>query len=221
MVANDKMDLSRKDFMAAVDAFSTSGKSPLDAREAIHDEGEAAALYGERIRQAREWRGISLDEVALKTGIDKAFLERAEAGEAILPLGALIKLATALSLRLADVISKGQESFTVVHSGEGRKLQRFGKPEDGGYSYESLAPNKKGKTMEPFLVTLYPNQTLSASSHEGQEFIFVLDGEVAVTLLGETRHLVKGDAIYYDSTDEHLVTAVGDMPASIVAVMTT
>jgi quercetin dioxygenase-like cupin family protein len=222
VVEDDKISLSREDFLAAVDALSTSGTEPVDTANAVHDDAETAALYGERIRLAREWKGFTLDEVALKTGLDKAYLERAEAGREMLPLGALVKLAKTLSLRLADVISRGQEPFTVVRSGEGRKLQRHGNPQDGfGYSYESLAPNKKGKAMEPFLVTLFPNESLNSSSHEGQEFIYVLEGAVAVTLEGKTKRLEKGDAIYYDSLDDHLVTACGDAPAKIVAVLST
>ena len=75
--------------------------------------------------------------------------------------------------------------------------------------------------MEPFLVTLYPSESLAPSSHEGQEFIYVLEGAVTVTLEGKTKQLEKGDAIYYDSLDNHLVTACGVTPAKIVAVLST
>lgn len=214
---DDKLTLSRNDFIAAVDALS-SGKGAVDATH-LADNGTQASLLGERIRMAREWKGFTIEEVALKTGLEKETLQMAEAGEVSLPLGSLIKVAKSLSLRLADVIARGREPFTVHRSGEGRSLHRFGGSTSGyGYSYESLAPNKKGKTMEPFLVTLYPQETLTPSSHEGQEFIFVLDGEIEVTLEGNKSILRKGDAIYYDSLDEHLVKAHGTELARIVAV---
>ena len=214
---DDKMKLSRHDFMAAADALS-SGEGAIDATH-LADSEEQAALFGERIRMAREWKGFTIEEVALKTGIQKELLQKAEEGETSLPLGSLIKVAKSLSLRLADVIARGREPFTVHRAGQGRSLQRYGaSSSECGYSYESLAPNKKGKMMEPFLVKLYPQESLAPSSHEGQEFIFVLEGEVEVTLEGNRKVLKKGDAIYYDSLDEHLVKAHGSKPARIVAV---
>lgn len=222
---DDKLDLSRKDFLAAVEEAAVLGPDTLDPDSAaipVKDlmARERAELYGERIRTAREWKGFTLDEVALKTGIDKNYLEQVEKGDTLLPIGLLIKVAKVLSLRLADVITRGQEPYTIVRSGEGTGVQRQGRKEGGyGYEYESLAPKKKGKTMEPFLVTLVPMERLKCSFHEGQEFIYVLEGQVEVTLEGKIHILSVGDAIYYDSNDNHFVRASGDKPAKIVAVL--
>ncbi len=219
-----KLDLSRKDFMAAVDELATSGEGDVTAladQPVPIDGHQKAALYGERIRSAREWKGFTLDEVALKTGIDRVQLEKVEEGRAMLALGQLIQVAKVLSLRLADVISRGQEPFTVVRAGERRSFARGGDQEgEHGYEFESLAPKKKGKAMEPFVVTLYPLEGLKASSHEGQEFLYVLEGRIAVSLEGRETLLDPGDSIYYDSHDTHLVQAHGDKPARIVAVLT-
>ena len=222
---DDKLDLSRKDFLAAVEEAAVLGPETLDPdSEAIPVKDlmdrERAELYGDRIRAAREWKGFTIDEVALKTGIDKDYLVQVENGESILPIGLLIKVAKVLSLRLADVISRGQEPYTIVRAGEGTAVHRMGRREGGyGYVYESLAPKKNGKTMEPFLVTLYPMERLQSEFHEGQEFIYVLEGQVEVTLEGTVHVLSAGDAIYYDSNDNHFVRAYGDKPAKIVAVL--
>ena len=74
--------------------------------------------------------------------------------------------------------------------------------------------------MQPFIVTLMPAAADEPSSHDGQEFIYVLDGEMEV-VVGDTRDVLKaGDAVYYDSTTIHLVKAHGDKPARILAVLT-
>ena len=221
---DDKLKLSRDDFLTAVDELaggdSTRDEGAPASPERAQDK-EMAALYGERIQQAREWKGFTLSEVSYKTGIEQAVLESAEKGQTVLPLGLLIRVAKALSLRLADIISRGEEPFTIVRAGEGKCLERFA--EDGagthGYEFESLAPKKKSKTMEPFLVTLFPTEYLQPSSHEGQEFLYVLEGEIEVQLEGKAHRLGPGDAIYYDSVDTHLVKASGDKPAKIVAVL--
>jgi quercetin dioxygenase-like cupin family protein len=74
--------------------------------------------------------------------------------------------------------------------------------------------------MEPFLVSLDPSETEEErSTHDGQEFIYVLEGSMEVRL-GEEIHVLKpGDSIYYDSTVPHLVKCHGDKRTNILAVL--
>jgi quercetin dioxygenase-like cupin family protein len=133
----------------------------------------------------------------------------------------LIRLSKALSMRMADFISTGQESFSIVRADQRQSFARFGKAKEAkrGYEYESLAPNKKDRAIEPFIVTLNPAGEDELSSHDGQEFIYVLEGHMEV-VIGDTREILgPGDAVYYDSTDTHLVRAHGDKPARILAVL--
>ena len=189
------------------------------AKESAED--EKAISHGHKLRAVREKRGYSVAELAAKTGIEVDALARLEAGEAFLPLGQLIRLSKALSLKMSDVISTGEEAFTIVRAGERSRFSRFGKAKQAshGYEYESLAPDKKDRMMEPFIVTLQPAASDEPSSHDGQEFIFVLDGEMEVMVEGTRDVLRPGDAIYYDSTSMHLVKAHGDKPAKILAVL--
>jgi quercetin dioxygenase-like cupin family protein len=101
------------------------------------------------------------------------------------------------------------EPYSIVRKDERRKVSRFASKNGVkyGYSYESLGFEKKDRHMEPFLVTLEPATVKSAktSIHEGEEFIFVLGGEMEVTLGDHTDILYPGDSIYYDSTIPHRV----------------
>lgn len=183
---------------------------------------ESETRHGEKLKKIRHERGFTLDELAGKTGIDAGILSQLEAGETYLPLGQLIKLSKALSLKMADFIATGEEPFTIVKSNQRRKFSRFGESREAnhGYEYESLAPNKKDRIMEPFIVTLHPSSADEPSSHDGQEFIYVLEGEMEV-IVEDFRDVLKpGDAVYYDSTSTHLVRASGDKPAKILAVLT-
>lgn len=199
--------------------FLTDPAAVALAREKA--ENEEAVSHGDKLRTAREKRGFSLDELAARTGIERNALAQLETGEAMLPLGQLIKLSKALSLRMADVISTGEEPFTIVRADQRKSFARFGKARQAsrGYEYESLAAGKKDRLMEPFIVTLHPSGADELSSHDGQEFIYVLEGEMEV-VVNDTRDVLKpGDAIYYDSTSVHLVKAHGDRPAKILAVL--
>jgi len=191
------------------------------AKASERAEHEKAVSHGDMLRAARERRGFSLDELAARTSISRETLAQVEAGEFVLPLGQLIKLSKALSLRMADVISAGKESFTIVRSDQRLSFSRFGKVREAsyGYEYESLAAGKKDRAMEPFIVTLHPSGADEPSSHDGQEFIYVLEGEMEV-VIEDTRDVLKpGDAVYYDSTSMHLVKAHGRKPAKILAVL--
>jgi mannose-6-phosphate isomerase-like protein (cupin superfamily) len=73
--------------------------------------------------------------------------------------------------------------------------------------------------MEPFIVTLVPTEVEDSSTHTGQEFLFVLEGEVEVQVGDRIGFLKPGDAAYYDSVEPHLVRCAGTSPAQIIAVL--
>ena len=179
---------------------------------------------GDRIRKAREMRGLTLNDLSSRTGIRVDTLERVESNEMIPPLGELIKLGKAVEMKMGYFISPGvDQPMTVVRSDCRPAISRYGKrrSEQYGYFYESLAPEKANRFMEPFLITLVPTDVKELSSHDGQEFIFVLEGEIAVQVGDQAEILQAGDAVYYDSSCPHLVKCAGDQSAKILAVLYT
>ncbi|MCF8128553.1 MAG: cupin domain-containing protein [Deltaproteobacteria bacterium] len=178
---------------------------------------------GERVRQVREDRDLTLRDISQRTGLDVAFLEQIEDGDVAPPLGTVIKLAKALDLKMGYFIS-GEEDmpFTIVRKSDRKVVSRYSssKGKYYGYGYESLAPHKKDRHMEPFLVSLEPSESdEERSAHDGQEFIYVLEGAMEVRLGGEIHVLKPGDSIYYDSTVPHLVKNHGSESAQILAVL--
>lgn len=182
---------------------------------------DQSVTHGVKLKEIRESRGFTVEELAEKSGLNADSLKLMEAGEMLLPLGQLIKLSKALSLKMSDVIATGTESFTIVRADERQSVTRLGASRQAkrGYEYESLAPGKKDRLIEPFIVTLHPSDDDDKSSHDGQEFIFVLDGEMEAFVDDHRSVLKPGDAIYYDSTSIHLVRAYGDKPARILAII--
>ena len=178
---------------------------------------------GERVRKVRKRRGLSLQDISQRTDIDIYMLSRIEEGVVTPPLGTVIRLAKALDMKMGYFIS-GEENkaYTIVRRDDRRVVARYDskKGKQYGYEYESLAPHKKDRHMEPFLVTLEPAQTEEErSTHDGQEFIFVLQGRMEVRLGREIHILEPGDAIYYDSTVPHLVKCHGEENTRILAVL--
>jgi transcriptional regulator with XRE-family HTH domain len=180
---------------------------------------------GERVRQVRDRRGLSLEDVSQRTGIDVSMLTQIEEGVVAPPLGTIVRLAKALEMRMGYFISGEQDRpYTIVRHHDRKVMSRYDskKAKYYGYEYESLAPHKKDRHMEPFLVTLEAAETEEErSTHDGQEFIFVLQGQMEVRLGEEVHILDPGDAIYYDSTVPHLVKTCGKKPTKILAVLYT
>jgi transcriptional regulator with XRE-family HTH domain len=185
---------------------------------------EKKESLGDRIRRVREMRGLTTKDLSSRTGIDIDTLERTESGEMIPALGQLARLGKALDMKMGYFISPGIEKFmTVVRKDERRPISRYGETKSMryGYSYESLAPEKADRLMEPFIVTLVPTDTEELSTHAGQEFLYVLEGEMKVQVGDRVDFLKPGDAVYYDSNQPHFVRCVGTTVTKILAVLYT
>ncbi len=178
---------------------------------------------GEKIKALRESRGFSLKDVADRTGFSTALISQIENHLISPPLGALIKIARGLDFEIGKFFGQsGTSPFTIVRRDERTPTSRVVSKEGVryGYSYESLAPDKVNRKMEPFLVTLEPMAKKGLPySHEGEEFLFVIEGRVEIQLENYTDVLDTGDSVYYDSTVPHRVSCADDTPAKIVAVI--
>ena len=190
------------------------------------NEDTPLAKVGERIKKVREEKKLSLADLAEKTGYSSAILSQIENHLLSPSLGTLIQIANALEVPLSKIFGeKRGHSYSIVRKDERKLISRFASKEgvNYGYTYESLGYDKKNRRMEPFIVTLEPATVKheKLSSHSGEEFIYVLEGEMEVVLGDLKDTLSAGDSIYYDSTLPHRVACVGDTPAKILAVLFT
>jgi quercetin dioxygenase-like cupin family protein len=223
----DKKDpvSSYDDFLEDVGRFA-GGDREKAFLESIGEKGGGEDLeihVGQKVRSVREAKGLTLQDVCQRTDLDPETLASIEEGTLSPPLGVIIRLAKALEMRMGYFISGGEErSYTIVRRSDRKVVSRYDakKGKHYGYEFESLAPSKKDRHMEPFLVTLEPAPTEhERSSHEGQEFIYVLKGKMEVRLGEEIHILEPGDAIYYDSNVPHLVKCHGSEATKILAVL--
>lgn len=205
-----------EDFLEDVGRFSgDQERSPLEEDTEVH--------VGEKVRRVRESKGLTLKDVSQRTDLDIETLAAIEQGTLSPPLGVIIRLAKTLEMRMGYFISGEEEKpFTIVRRSDRKVVSRYDskKGKYYGYEFESLAPCKKDRHMEPFLVTLEPAPTQhERSAHTGQEFIYVLKGKMEVRLGEEIHILDPGDAIYYDSSVPHLVKCHGSEATKILAVL--
>ena len=87
-----------------------------------------------------------------------------------------------------------------------------------GYHYEALAHKKLGKNMEPYIIMpAFGEET--TFSHEGEEFMFILEGTHEFIYGDQTYILEEGDSIYFDSAVPHSGRSMGEKRAKVLAVM--
>ena len=165
---------------------------------------------GVRIKKLREEKNLSLDELSKLTGFGIDLLESIESNKVQPQLGTVIKLSKALDSAFGRLVSGvGDKLYSITRRNEEKPVSRSTsqKGEKKIYKYKSLASEVKGRHMESFIVQLEENPGEEISVHEGEEFIYVLDG-VAVLKIGEdVFDLNPGDSVYYLSTTPHLIAS--------------
>lgn len=177
---------------------------------------------GAKIAQVRESRSLSQAQLAERSQLAEALVAQIEAGGLVPGLAALMKIARALGVRLGVLLEGSEQTGPVVtRAAELSKATRFAggtRADRPGMDFHALATGKAERHMEPFLIEAYPEAGEQPSSHEGEEFLYVLEGRVEVVYGKESHVLETGDSIYYDSVVAHQVRALG-APAKLLAVL--
>lgn len=182
---------------------------------------EGAQEIGTRIRSIRKEKNLSLDDLSKLTGFGVEFLKKIENNEIEPQIGTLLKLSKALESAFGRIISDvGDKLYSITRRDERKIVSRSSlqKGKQKAYVYKSLAPEVKGRHMEALMVQLEENPDQELSVHNGEEFIFVLDGVVSLKIGEEQFRLEPGDSVYYLSTTPHLIAAEKEK-ATILAVL--
>ncbi len=165
---------------------------------------------GGRLKKIREEKGLTIDQLSQLTGFDQEMLTRIESGADCPQLGTVIKLSKALDSALQRLISdEGEHLYVVTRQDERKEITRSTtkRGQRAAYTYMSLAPEVKGRHMEPLIVELEAMPDEERSIHQGDEFIYVLQGEVTLDIGDDHFELRPGDSAYYLSTTPHLLAA--------------
>jgi transcriptional regulator with XRE-family HTH domain len=187
------------------------------------------AGVGIKIATVRESLGVTAEQLAERSGCEARLIGRIEAGEQVPSLAPLIKIARALGVRLGTLLDDaGGLGPIVTRRDEAAGVARLRSLETGmgegagTLDFFSLAEGKATRHMEPFIITVHPGDGGGRlSMHEGEEFLYVLEGKIAVPYGKDVHTLGPGDSIYYDSIVPHEVRAAGQETARILAVVYT
>jgi transcriptional regulator with XRE-family HTH domain len=181
---------------------------------------EQIRLIAERIRGLRDIAQLSLEACARELGIPAETYRAYESGEIDIPASFLYQIAGRFRVDLSSLLT-GEEPrlrvYAVTRAGRGVRVDRR-----KDYGYQSLAFNFVDKRMEPFLITVEPHPEpwpVPLNVHPGQEFDYVLEGQLMVVVDSHEILLSPGDSIYFDARHGHGMKAVGGAPARFLAVI--
>lgn len=186
-----------------------------------------STIIGQKVKSIRESKSMSIEQLAQGSGLTVNQIALIEDNNNLPSLAPLIKIARVLGVRLGTFLDDSQDLGPVVcrksDQPKGVSFSSETASSHNNLNFFSLAQSKVGRNMEPFLIDIDSASSIGyqLSSHEGEEFLFVLDGVIEVTY-GKTKYqLETGESIYYDSIVEHNVHAANESKAKILAVVYT
>lgn len=184
-------------------SIATDVAGPLDA--------DAASL-GARVRSLREAMGLSLRELAKRTGVSAPMLSQVERGETSPTLSVASKIAAGVELTLSQLLRLDEGRHLVItRSGEGRRRNR------AGHMVEELTPPLPGQRAELSLHRLQPGAATGGPGdppiHEpgSRETVYVRSGTVVLAVDGGEHELGAGDSATFDADlPHHFENRAGD-----------
>lgn len=177
-------------------------------------------VLGRKIRAIRTRQGTTITQLAQAVGVSKSFLSQLEKGKTSASLMTIRNISRSLNIPLAALfndVSDGEDASVIVRRGRRKHLKLPGLHP----TYELLAPDLS-RRMEPIYNVAEPGAVSSDTlrTHQGEEWFYVIRGQVELNLDGMTYVLEEGDAAYYDSTIPHRWRNVGDSRAEVIVVVT-
>ncbi len=173
-----------------------------------------------RLRGLRDALDLTVEQMAEQCEVTPVLLATYESGTSDIPVSFLHKLATTYGVELTALMF-GEEptmnSYYITRAGKGVKVERT-----KAYSYQDLASGFQHRLMAPFLVTIEPTDTerpMTLNTHQGQEFNYILEGDLEISIGGKASILHPGDSIMFDARRPHGLRALGEKPVKIIAII--
>ena len=174
---------------------------------------------GTRLKALRDIMDISAQNMAKIMSLSEEEYLAYEKGERDFSFSFLYNAANTLGVDVVEIISGESPKLTtcaIVRNGEGLDVMRH-----QAYDYKHLAFTFSHKKAEPFMVTVEPKdgEAMTLHSHDGQEFVYIVSGEMEFLHNSVVYRLNSGDSVYFDSGLPHAMKAVGNQPLKFISVV--
>ncbi|MBX3454666.1 XRE family transcriptional regulator [Ferrovibrio sp.] len=171
---------------------------------------------GLMIRQERQKRKLTLTQVSKKARLSPAFLSLVERGLATPSLGSLAGIAAALNVPVSTFVHVSSTAGAITRA---HQRAQFG-VEESGLRYERLSTVFPGQQMDAVIIHVPPGYSAETIAHAGEEWLYVLAGELEQTIDGETVTLGPGDTCHFRGDTPHSYGNRGAVPTAVIWVGT-
>lgn len=185
---------------------------------------DLAKRIGIRLHGRRKEARLTLAQLTKLSGLSSTLISRIENGRVMPSIQALQAIATALTVNIDYFFRKEEEREYVISRAGSREILLSDIGEDGvpAHEVQPLADGFEGALMEPVLITVWAKNevdTVEPTTHEGQEFMYILEGTLSFSLGSKEFVLRKGDAVYWNGTVPHSGRSIGSKSARTLNVL--
>ncbi len=210
--------------MSNVHSPVSSGDVEKSARPDFVAESLRPFSIGEKLRTLRLKRKLGLVELGKHTGFSAALLSKLERGKLYPTLPTLVRIAAVFNVGLEYFFTdeRKRHVVSVVRRTERQRFpERPGTP-DVSYYFEALDYPANSRKLNSYYAEFrkIPREKLKAHSHPGVELVYMLSGNLVVTIGSERYSLAAGDSMYFDSSVPHTYWQADDCPCSALIVTT-
>ena len=157
---------------------------------------------GNKIKQLRTRQGLTLEELASRSELTKGFLSQLERDLTSPSIDSLSDILEALGTNLSEFFQEDKNDQFVFRS------EDFFVDERENCTVNWIVPNTQKNQMEPILLELPAGgESFEVEPHNGEEFGYVLKGEITIVLGGEQHRARAGEAFYYTADKKHFITS--------------
>jgi electron transfer flavoprotein alpha subunit/quercetin dioxygenase-like cupin family protein len=173
--------------------------------------------FGQRIKKLREDQKMSVTDLAERTSQPPEFIEQVESNGITPPVSFLLQLSHALQIDPSKFLTEHEKAQI-----DGKRQEGFVKRTQN-YSYRTLTPGAADKHLRSFMVMIEPKEKhkIVEYKHPGEEFIYVLKGELEITLGNKVTHLKQGETVHFDSETKHKLRNISDEKCELIVTLYT
>lgn len=165
---------------------------------------------GLRIKKYRTQQKRTQQDIADQCGFSKSLISKIENGKVVPPIATLVKIGQALGVKVSNLLDDDRHQGVVYNSADKITEKSVVRTEEG-YSFYTLAADYTNKKVQPLLMIAKKEEVIDHSlSHDGEEFVYVLEGSMKYKV-GDVEYTLKeGDSIYFNSLLEHKIKPITD-----------
>lgn len=178
----------------------------------------------EKLRSLRQRKSMGLAQLAEHTGLSAAMLSKLENARLVPTLPTLVRIATVFNVGLDYFFTDPRKRHVVAISRKDERIKfpADAKPRDAAFDFESLNFRATERKLNAFLAHFHdlPPAKIAPHYHAGVELLYIIDGDLEISIGTEIYQLSKGDAIYFDSVQKHAYRSRGAGNCTAVVVTT-